>query len=116
MSAADCNLTGLQWRALRDELLSEASGVPGGIFVHANGFIGGHSTRCDPWRVSTCSLPGRCAVHLSFICSAFACLKATAPWHVQLSACILRVLASGLRSFAGIREGALRMADLAAAM
>lgn len=34
-----------QWRALRDEQLSQASGVPGGVFVHANGFIGGHSTR-----------------------------------------------------------------------
>ena len=34
-----------QWRALRDEQLSLASGVPGGVFVHANGFIGGHASR-----------------------------------------------------------------------
>ncbi|KAG6813269.1 hypothetical protein H0H92_012683 [Tricholoma furcatifolium] len=30
-----------QWRGLRDEELSKASGIPGGIFVHASGFIGG---------------------------------------------------------------------------
>jgi uncharacterized UPF0160 family protein len=29
------------WRGLRDEELSKASGVPGGVFVHASGFIGG---------------------------------------------------------------------------
>lgn len=29
------------WRGLRDDALSEASGVPGGIFIHASGFIGG---------------------------------------------------------------------------
>jgi hypothetical protein len=40
------HLTFSQWRALRDEQLSQASGVPGGVFVHANGFIGGHATRC----------------------------------------------------------------------
>ena len=42
----DVWLTLCQWRALRDEQLSQASGVPGGVFVHANGFIGGHATRC----------------------------------------------------------------------
>lgn len=31
------------WRGLRDEKLSEASGIDGGIFVHASGFIGGTS-------------------------------------------------------------------------
>lgn len=30
-----------QWRGLRDDALSEKSGIPGGIFVHASGFIGG---------------------------------------------------------------------------
>lgn len=30
-----------KWRGLRDEVLSETSGIPGGIFVHASGFIGG---------------------------------------------------------------------------
>jgi uncharacterized UPF0160 family protein len=30
-----------QWRGLRDEELSTVSGIPGGIFTHASGFIGG---------------------------------------------------------------------------
>lgn len=29
------------WRGVRDDALSELSGIPGGIFVHASGFIGG---------------------------------------------------------------------------
>ncbi|KAH8835819.1 GAMM1 protein [Flagelloscypha sp. PMI_526] len=33
------------WRGLRDEELSKASGVPGGIFIHASGFIGGNKTK-----------------------------------------------------------------------
>jgi len=33
------------WRGLRDEALSEATGVPGCIFIHASGFIGGNKTR-----------------------------------------------------------------------
>ena len=33
------------WRGLRDEKLSEESGIDGGIFVHASGFIGGKSRR-----------------------------------------------------------------------
>ena len=33
------------WRGLRDEKLSEVSGIDGGIFVHASGFIGGASRR-----------------------------------------------------------------------
>lgn len=32
------------WRGLRDEELSKVSGVPGGVFVHASGFIGGNQT------------------------------------------------------------------------
>ena len=32
------------WRGLRDAALSEVLGVEGCIFVHSNGFIGGHST------------------------------------------------------------------------
>jgi len=31
------------WRGLRDEDLSKASGIDGGIFIHASGFIGGAS-------------------------------------------------------------------------
>lgn len=34
-----------QWRGVRDEALSQVSGIPGGVFVHASGFIGGNSTR-----------------------------------------------------------------------
>lgn len=33
------------WRGLRDDKLSELSGIEGGIFVHASGFTGGESTR-----------------------------------------------------------------------
>uniref|UniRef100_A0A8C9DRL5 MYG1 exonuclease n=1 Tax=Prolemur simus TaxID=1328070 RepID=A0A8C9DRL5_PROSS len=33
------------WRGLRDKALDQVSGIPGCIFVHASGFIGGHHTR-----------------------------------------------------------------------
>lgn len=33
------------WRGVRDDALSELSGVPGCVFVHAAGFIGGNKTR-----------------------------------------------------------------------
>lgn len=33
------------WRGVRDEALSALVGVPGAIFIHASGFIGGHSTK-----------------------------------------------------------------------
>jgi uncharacterized UPF0160 family protein len=33
------------WRGLRDEALSALVGVPGAIFIHASGFIGGHATK-----------------------------------------------------------------------
>lgn len=32
------------WRGLRDDELSKASGIPGGVFVHASGFIGGNTS------------------------------------------------------------------------
>ncbi|PLW56522.1 hypothetical protein PCANC_01475 [Puccinia coronata f. sp. avenae] len=32
------------WRGLRDAALSDFIGIPGSIFVHASGFIGGHQT------------------------------------------------------------------------
>ncbi|KAJ4292334.1 hypothetical protein N0V90_008994 [Kalmusia sp. IMI 367209] len=32
------------WKGVRDEQLSEVSGIPGGVFVHAAGFIGGNKT------------------------------------------------------------------------
>ena len=35
------------WRGGRDEELSKVSGIDGGIFIHASGFIGGmHSPLC----------------------------------------------------------------------
>ena len=30
---------------MRDDALSEVTGIPGGIFVHASGFIGGNHTK-----------------------------------------------------------------------
>ncbi|KII94340.1 hypothetical protein PLICRDRAFT_171993 [Plicaturopsis crispa FD-325 SS-3] len=33
------------WRGLRDDDLSKATGIDGGIFVHASGFIGGNKTK-----------------------------------------------------------------------
>ncbi|PSS27385.1 hypothetical protein M430DRAFT_46480 [Amorphotheca resinae ATCC 22711] len=32
------------WRGIRDEKLDELTGIPGGVFVHAAGFIGGNKT------------------------------------------------------------------------
>lgn len=34
----------VQWRGLRDEELSKESGIPGCVFVHMSGFIGGNHT------------------------------------------------------------------------
>ncbi|XP_067124012.1 MYG1 exonuclease [Centruroides vittatus] len=34
-----------EWQGLRDKELSQVSGIPNCIFVHANGFIGGNKTR-----------------------------------------------------------------------
>lgn len=33
-----------QWRGLRDDELSKESGIPGGVFIHMSGFIGGNKT------------------------------------------------------------------------
>ncbi|KAE9981811.1 hypothetical protein EG328_011404 [Venturia inaequalis] len=32
------------WKGLRDEELDKVSGIPGGVFIHASGFIGGNKT------------------------------------------------------------------------
>jgi len=32
------------WKGVRDQRLDEVSGIPGCVFVHANGFIGGNKT------------------------------------------------------------------------
>ncbi|KAG9340616.1 hypothetical protein JZ751_021172 [Albula glossodonta] len=34
-----------EWRGVRDEALSTLSGIPGCVFVHASGFIGGNRTQ-----------------------------------------------------------------------
>ena len=34
-----------EWRGIRDEELTLLSGIPGCIFVHATGFIGGNQTK-----------------------------------------------------------------------
>lgn len=34
-----------EWRGVRDEALSELSGIKGCVFVHAGGFIGGNKTQ-----------------------------------------------------------------------
>ncbi len=33
------------WRGVRDDELSNLIGIPGSIFVHASGFIGGNKTK-----------------------------------------------------------------------
>ena len=33
-----------QWRGLRDDEFSTATGIPGCVFVHMSGFIGGNQT------------------------------------------------------------------------
>ena len=32
------------WQGLRDKQLDDVSGIPGCVFVHASGFIGGNAT------------------------------------------------------------------------
>ena len=43
-NTAFTNRKSLLWKGLRDDALSAASGIPGGVFVHAGGFIGGNAT------------------------------------------------------------------------
>lgn len=45
-----------EWRGLRDEQLSDAAGVPGCVFVHASGFIGGHRTYEGAYQLAVKSL------------------------------------------------------------
>jgi uncharacterized UPF0160 family protein len=44
------------WRGLRDEQLSAVTGVPGGIFVHASGFIGGCATEAGATAMAIAAL------------------------------------------------------------
>ncbi|KAH9849781.1 GAMM1 protein [Lenzites betulinus] len=45
-----------QWRGVRDDALSQLSGVDGGIFVHASGFIGGNKTKEGVLRLASLAL------------------------------------------------------------
>lgn len=40
------------WRGIRDEELDSVSGIGGGVFVHASGFIGGNQTRDGAMRMA----------------------------------------------------------------
>ncbi|KAG8881807.1 hypothetical protein FRB98_004119 [Tulasnella sp. 332] len=44
------------WRGVRDEELSKVTGVPGGIFVHASGFIGGNQTMAGALQMARLAL------------------------------------------------------------
>lgn len=49
------------WRGLRDKALDQVSGIPGCIFVHASGFIGGHHTREGALSMARATLTQRSA-------------------------------------------------------
>lgn len=46
----------VEWRGVRDETLSKLSGIPGCVFVHTNGFIGGNETYEGVLKMATESL------------------------------------------------------------
>lgn len=46
------------WRGLRGAELDAASGIPGGVFVHAAGFIGGHDTQEGAMAMAVAALEG----------------------------------------------------------
>lgn len=46
------------WRGVRDDNLSKASAIPGGIFVHASGFIGGSALLYLYFRICSHLAPG----------------------------------------------------------
>lgn len=45
-----------KWCGVRDDVLSELTGIPGCVFVHANGFIGGNETYEGVLKMATESL------------------------------------------------------------
>uniref|UniRef100_A0A674JXM6 MYG1 exonuclease n=1 Tax=Terrapene triunguis TaxID=2587831 RepID=A0A674JXM6_9SAUR len=45
-----------EWRGVRDEALSQLSGIPGCVFVHAGGFIGGNRTQEGALRMAQSAL------------------------------------------------------------
>jgi len=50
------NRRSLAWKGLRDADLVAASGIPGGVFVHATGFIGGNATEAGAREMAVKSL------------------------------------------------------------
>lgn len=44
------------WCGLREKALDEVTGVPGGVFIHANGFIGGHTTEAGALELASKAL------------------------------------------------------------
>ena len=46
------------WRGLRDEELSQVSGIEGCTFVHSSGFIGGNKTKQGVLEMATKTLKG----------------------------------------------------------
>jgi len=44
------------WCGLRDQELSDFCGIPGCVFVHANGFIGGHTTEVGAFEMASKAL------------------------------------------------------------
>jgi len=46
----------VKWRGIRDTKLSEITGIPDCIFVHANGFIGGNKTKEGAYQMAKLSL------------------------------------------------------------
>jgi len=44
------------WQGLRDKALDKVTGIEGGIFVHANGFIAGHNTRAGVISLATSTM------------------------------------------------------------
>lgn len=49
-----------KWRGLRDDELSRESGIPGGVFVHISGFIGGNHTKEGALAMAKAALQGAC--------------------------------------------------------
>ena len=47
-----------EWRGVRDEKLSEVTGVEGCVFVHASGFIGGNLTKSGALDMARISMEG----------------------------------------------------------
>jgi uncharacterized UPF0160 family protein len=45
-----------KWRGLRAQELDRESGIPGGVFVHATGFIGGHDTKEGALKMAVAAL------------------------------------------------------------